>query len=138
MDGFEETIAALRAAVALVEPGGRQVAANDFAGRWGAEDLIVFVRDVAVGTSLPALGFRQTLRGARAWRQLVAAAAMAGSLFAVRTLLDDRFAGSTGDRLLGVAALVGAGGLVYFTVAWVIGAMDKEDILILLRRKKPA
>jgi putative peptidoglycan lipid II flippase len=74
----------------------------------------------------------------RLLRQLVAAAAMAAALFAVRTLLDDRFAGSTGDRLLGVAALVGAGGLVYFTVAWVIGAMDKEDILILLRRKKPA
>ncbi|HEY0164453.1 MAG TPA: murein biosynthesis integral membrane protein MurJ, partial [Sphingomicrobium sp.] len=74
----------------------------------------------------------------RLLRQLVAAAAMAAALFAVRTLLDDRFAGSTGDRLLGVAALVGAGGLVYFAVAWVIGAMNKEDILILLRRKKPA
>ena len=38
--------------------------------------------------------------------------------------------------LLGVAALVSAGGIVYFAVAWVIGAMDKDDILILLRRKK--
>jgi putative peptidoglycan lipid II flippase len=74
----------------------------------------------------------------RLLRQLVAAAAMAGALFFVRTLLDDRFAGSAGDRLLGVAALVAVGGAVYFTVAWVIGAMNKEDILILLRRKKPA
>jgi putative peptidoglycan lipid II flippase len=40
--------------------------------------------------------------------------------------------------LLGVAALVAAGSVVYFAVAWVIGAMNKDDILILLRRKKPA
>lgn len=79
MEGFEETIAALRAAVALVEPGGRQAAAKDFARRWGAEDLVVFVRDVAVGRSLPAPGFSQTLRGARAWRQLVAAAIAQGT-----------------------------------------------------------
>jgi putative peptidoglycan lipid II flippase len=74
----------------------------------------------------------------RLLRQLVAAAAMAGALYVVKMLLDDRFAGSAGDRLLGVGALVAAGGVVYFTVAWVIGAMDKEDILILLRRKKAA
>src|SRR3990170_1572318 len=74
----------------------------------------------------------------RLLRQLLAAAAMAGALYFVRMLLEDRFAGSAGDRLLGVAALVGAGGLVYFSVAWVIGAMNRDDILILLRRKKPA
>ena len=79
MEGFEETIAALRAAVALVEPGGRHAAAKDFARRCGAEDLIVFVRDVAVGRSLPAPGFSQTLRGARAWRRLVAAAIEQGT-----------------------------------------------------------
>jgi putative peptidoglycan lipid II flippase len=52
--------------------------------------------------------------------------------------LSGWFAGSTGRRLLGVAAIVGTGGIVYFTIAWVIGAMNKEDILILLRKKKPA
>jgi signal transduction histidine kinase/ActR/RegA family two-component response regulator len=36
--------------------------------------LVVFVRDEAVGRSLPAPGFGQTLRGAHAWRKLVAAA----------------------------------------------------------------
>jgi signal transduction histidine kinase/ActR/RegA family two-component response regulator len=62
-----------------VEPAGRRAGAKAFAHRWGAEDLIVFVRDEAVGGSLPAPGFGQTLRGARAWRQLVAAAIEQGT-----------------------------------------------------------
>lgn len=74
MESFEETLGALRAAVALAEPSGRRAAAESFARRWCAEDLVVFVRDEAVGHSLPAPGFRQTLRGAAAWRQLVDAA----------------------------------------------------------------
>jgi putative peptidoglycan lipid II flippase len=69
-------------------------------------------------------------------RQLLAAAAMAAALWLVREQLEHFFAASAGKRLLGVAALVSAGGIVYFAVAWVIGAMDKEDLLILLRRKK--
>jgi signal transduction histidine kinase/ActR/RegA family two-component response regulator len=74
VEGFEEIVSALRAAVALVDPAGRRTAAKAFARRWGADDLIVFVRDEAVGLSLPAPGFGQTLRGARAWRELVTAA----------------------------------------------------------------
>ena len=69
-------------------------------------------------------------------RQLVAAAAMAGSLYAVQLLLAGRFAGSAGDRLFGVAALVAVGGAVYFGLAWAIGAMNQEDVRILFRRKK--
>jgi putative peptidoglycan lipid II flippase len=71
-------------------------------------------------------------------RQVIAAAAMAAALYAVRELLEGRFAGSTGERLLGVVALVGTGGIVYFAVAWVIGAMSRDEIMILLRRKRPA
>jgi putative peptidoglycan lipid II flippase len=71
-------------------------------------------------------------------RQVIAAAAMAAALYAVRMLLEGRFAGSTGDRLLGVVALVGTGGIVYFAVAWIIGAMSRDELLMLLRRKKPA
>jgi putative peptidoglycan lipid II flippase len=70
-------------------------------------------------------------------RQLLAAGAMAAALWLVREQLDGFFAGSAGRRLVGVAALVSAGGLVYFAVAWTIGAMNRDDILILLRRKKP-
>jgi putative peptidoglycan lipid II flippase len=69
-------------------------------------------------------------------RQLIAAAAMAAALWLVREQLEPFFAASAGKRLLGVGALVSAGGIVYFAVAWVIGAMDKEDLLILLRKKK--
>ena len=69
-------------------------------------------------------------------RQLIAALAMAAALYLVREQLEGFFAGSAGRRLIGVGALVGAGGLVYFAVAWTIGAMNRDDILILLRRKK--
>ena len=69
-------------------------------------------------------------------RQILAAAVMAGVLYLVREQLDGFFAGSAGRRLIGVAALVSSGGIAYFVVAWVIGAMDREDILILLRKKK--
>ena len=74
MESFEQTIAAVKAAVALADPAERRAAAKAFARRWCAEDLIVFVHDEAIGRSLPAPGFRQTLRGARAWRELVTAA----------------------------------------------------------------
>jgi putative peptidoglycan lipid II flippase len=74
----------------------------------------------------------------RILRQLLAGALMAAAIWGVGEALSGWFAGSTGRRLLGVAAIVGTGGLVYFTIAWVIGAMNKEDILILLRKKKPA
>ena len=63
-------------------------------------------------------------------------AAMGAALWAIELALADRFAGSAGDRILAMGALVGAGGIVYFAVAWTIGAMNRDDILILLRRKK--
>lgn len=69
-------------------------------------------------------------------RQIVAAAAMAAVLYLVKDQLSGFFAGSTGERLIGVAALVSAGGGVYFALAWVIGAMNKEDLALLLRRRK--
>jgi signal transduction histidine kinase/ActR/RegA family two-component response regulator len=56
---------------AMAEPERRAAAARTLARELGAEDLIVFVRDEAVGRSLPAPGFPQTLRGGRAWRDLV-------------------------------------------------------------------
>ena len=72
----------------------------------------------------------------RILKQLVAAAAMGAALWLVREELEGFFTDSDARKVIGVAALVSAGGIVYFAVAWVIGAMDKEDLLILLRRKK--
>ena len=69
-------------------------------------------------------------------RQLIAAAAMAAALYFVREALDGWFAGSAGRRLLGVGALISVGGAVYFAVAWIIGGINRDDILILMRRKK--
>jgi putative peptidoglycan lipid II flippase len=63
---------------------------------------------------------------------------MGAALWLVQGALGDRFAGSTLDRLIGVGALVAAGGIVYFAVAWAIGAMNRDDILILLKKKKVA
>ena len=48
--------------------------------------------------------------------------------------LADWFSGSISQRLLGTVALIGAGSIVYFALAWFTGGMDKDDLLILLRR----
>jgi len=74
--------------------------------------------------------------GVRILKQLFAAAVMAGMLYLLQGQLEGFFAGGAGRRVIGVGALVSAGALVYFSLAWTIGAMDKEDVLVLLRRKK--
>ncbi|HEY0445807.1 MAG TPA: murein biosynthesis integral membrane protein MurJ [Allosphingosinicella sp.] len=71
-------------------------------------------------------------------RQLFAAAAMAAALYLVREQLDGFFAASAGRRLVGVAALVCVGGAVYFALAWITGGMNRDDVMILLRKKKVA
>ena len=69
-------------------------------------------------------------------RQFVAALAMAGALFVVREMLAGWFDGSVVERLAGVVALVGVGGAVYFIVAFLVGGMDRNAILVLMRKKK--
>lgn len=69
-------------------------------------------------------------------KQVGAAAAMGVTIWLIGGLLDGYFAGSVGQRLVGTAALIGAGAAVYFALAWVTGGMDKEDLLVLLRRKR--
>ena len=65
--------------------------------------------------------------------QGLVAAAMLLAVVALGYALFDKL---INDWLLGLAALVGVGGVVYFAVAWVIGGINRDDILILLRRKK--
>jgi putative peptidoglycan lipid II flippase len=71
-------------------------------------------------------------------RQLVAAGAMAATLVWLQTLTGGMFAGSVGERLIGVGALVSIGMAVYFGVAWVIGGMNRDDIKLLLNRRRKA
>ena len=72
----------------------------------------------------------------RVAKQLIAAIAMAAALYGVKLGLGDMFFGNPVEKFLSVGALVGIGALVYFVVAWAIGGIDREAILILLRRKK--
>lgn len=74
----------------------------------------------------------------RLLRQLAATVLMAATLFALKGALSDLFAGSAGERLLGVVALCAPGMLVYLGAAWLLGATDKEEIMLLFRRRKPA
>jgi len=73
----------------------------------------------------------------RLFRQLIAAAGMVVALIAVRTALSGWFVGSTGHRLAGVIAIVGAGMIVYFPLVWVLGGTDREELKSLLRRRRP-
>jgi putative peptidoglycan lipid II flippase len=73
----------------------------------------------------------------RVARQLLAAAAMAAALYGIQLALPSWFTGSTGHRLVGVAALVGGGMAVYFPLVWVLGGTDREELKSLFRRRRP-
>ena len=73
---------------------------------------------------------------ARLGKQLIAATAMAASLYAVKMATAGLFFGGVLERVLGLGALVGIGAVVYFAIAWMIGGMDREAIAALRRRTK--
>ena len=70
-------------------------------------------------------------------RQLIATAAMTGVLWYLMPLMADRYGASAFERIWSLTALVAAGGTVFFVVAFLAGALDK-DLLAQLRRRKPA
>jgi putative peptidoglycan lipid II flippase len=72
----------------------------------------------------------------RVSKQLIAALAMGASLYAVKLAAADLFFGGVLERVIGLGALVGIGGMVYFAVAWLIGGIDKEALATLRRRAK--
>ncbi len=72
----------------------------------------------------------------RILRQLVATALMAGVLVGGVVLLGPLLAGGTLAKLIAVGLLVGSGLAVYGAAAWLLGAVDKDQILLLLRRRK--
>ena len=71
----------------------------------------------------------------RVLRQLAAAAVMAGVLWYLLQATMPWYSGSIAQRGLGIAMLVGTGLAVYAGVAWVIGAVDKEDLAVLAKRR---
>ena len=71
----------------------------------------------------------------RVLRQVAASALMAGVLWFLLQATMPWYSGSVAQRALGIVLLVGTGLTVYAVVAWTIGAVDKEDIALLARRR---
>lgn len=73
----------------------------------------------------------------RVARQLLATAAMGAVLYGTMGLLADHFDGGVLERVWALAALVLAGLVTFFATAWIAGALDK-DLVAQLRRRRPA
>jgi putative peptidoglycan lipid II flippase len=73
----------------------------------------------------------------RIGRQLVATAAMSATLLLLMPLMAGRYGGSVFERVWSLGVLVSAGLIVFFVVAWLIGALDKDLIGQLKRRRPP-
>jgi putative peptidoglycan lipid II flippase len=69
-------------------------------------------------------------------RQLIATAAMSAALWWAMPLLAAHFGGTVWERVWSLSALVALGMGVFFAVAFLVGALDK-DLLAQLRRRRP-
>lgn len=74
----------------------------------------------------------------RVARQLIATALMVAALLALRAGLAPLLAGGTLAKLAAVGLLVGIGLAVYAAAAWIIGAVDRDQIALLLKRRPRA
>ncbi|HKT86508.1 MAG TPA: murein biosynthesis integral membrane protein MurJ [Novosphingobium sp.] len=74
---------------------------------------------------------------AKIGRQLLATAAMSAVLWVLVPTMQPRYAGNVIEKVWSLGALVGAGAAVFFAVAFLTGALDK-DLLSQLRRRRPA
>jgi putative peptidoglycan lipid II flippase len=70
-------------------------------------------------------------------RQVLATAAMGAFLYWLMPLLSDRYGGTVLERIWSLGVLVAGGMIVFFGVAFAIGALDK-DLMAQLRRRRPA
>ena len=68
-------------------------------------------------------------------RQIVAVAAMSALLWWMMPRLAPYYSGGVVDRIWSLAALCAAGGVTFFAVAFLVGALDKELIAMLTRRR---
>jgi putative peptidoglycan lipid II flippase len=73
----------------------------------------------------------------RVLRQIAAAAAMGVTLYLCNKGLAGFAEHSKIGQLIVPLLLVGIGGVTYFGVGWGIGAVNRDDVMLLLRRKKP-
>ncbi len=73
----------------------------------------------------------------RVARQLVATGAMTAVLWYLLPLMADRYGGNLAERVWSLGVLVAAGGAVFFGTAFAVGALDK-DLVGQLRRRRPA
>jgi putative peptidoglycan lipid II flippase len=72
-------------------------------------------------------------------RQLIAVAAMSALLWWMMPMMAPYYGGNVFERIWSLAALCAAGGAVFFVVAFLVGALDKDLIAMLTRRRgKPA
>lgn len=69
-------------------------------------------------------------------RQLVAAAIMSVALIWIVGALDGYFLGSWFERAIGLITVVLAGMAVYFSTGYLVGAIDRDKLAILIKRKK--
>ncbi len=70
-------------------------------------------------------------------RQLVAAAAMGAALWFARDLLTGWYSAGLFQRIGALLALVACSAVVYFGVAFAIGAIDKQRIAALTKKREP-
>lgn len=68
-------------------------------------------------------------------RQLVAVAAMAALLWWMMPMLEPYYGGGVFERIWSLVALCTAGGAVFFAAAFLVGALDKDLVAMLTRRR---
>lgn len=71
-------------------------------------------------------------------RQLLAVAAMTAVLWFLMPLMASRYHGNVIERVWSLGVLVLAGATVFFGAAWLAGALDKDLVAQLRRRRAPA
>jgi len=77
--------------------------------------------------------------GLKILRQLVAVAAMSALLWWLMPQLAEHYSGGAFERAWSLSALVAAGGASFFAAAWAVGALDKDLVAMLTRRRaRPA
>jgi len=72
--------------------------------------------------------------GWRIARIVLSAAAMGAVIVWIAGLLAPHFGGSVVSRVWSLAVLLSSGGVVYFGLAWLTGAIDRSKISMLTRK----